>query len=122
MNRYLSAAVAAAFVIGFASTASAADAEKKKKKKDGPDIGAIFAKLDANSDGKVDAKEFAAFTGLMHGKKGEKGKGKPPEGAAERREELFKKLDANKDGSLTLEEFSKVKELAAKKKKKKEEN
>lgn len=121
--------VAALLCFGIASSASAADAEKKKKKeeaKKGPDIAAVFAKLDANQDKKVDAKEFEAFTGLTEAKKKKKAvadvadadkkkkkadKNAPAADLAKKRAEWFKKLDANKDGGLTLEEFMKIKEV-----------
>ena len=122
MSRYLSLAVAAALVVCGTSSAEAAKTEKGAKKK-APDIGAIFAKLDANNDGKVDEKEFSTFTGLVKSKRAEQGKA--PAGSAEGRNLLFKKLDTNNDKSLSLEEFSKIKEVvgeAVKKKKKKNDN
>lgn len=134
--------IAALLCFGIASTASAADAEKKKKKaakKQGPDIAALFNKLDVNQDKKIDKKEFEAFTGLMADAKAKKAKKAkqvvakadaadakakkkaakktaktaPTADLAKNRAEWFKKLDANNDGSLTLEEFTKIKEVIA---------
>lgn len=141
MNRLMM--IAALLCFGIASTVSAADAEKKKKKaakKQGPDIAALFNKLDVNQDKKIDKKEFEAFTGLMADAKAKKAKKAkqvvakaddaadakakkkaakkaaktaPTADLAKNRAEWFKKLDANNDGSLTLEEFTKIKEVIA---------
>jgi hypothetical protein len=105
-----------ALALGFAAPARAED--EKKKKKD-PDVSAVFAKLDANSDKKVSKEEFDAFKGLGTPKPGKENK--EPKGIAEMRAEWFKKLDANADGNLTGEEFAKGKEVAAAAKKKKKE-
>lgn len=80
------------------------DAAKKKTKKKGPDIEAIFKKLDANNDGKLSAAEFASVMQELHKKK-EGAQTKNPAKAAKRAELLFAKLDADKNGSLSLDEF-----------------
>ncbi len=108
MNRFLTFAVACGFALSLTATAGAAEEKKKKKKAPGPDLAAIFAKLDANSDKKVSKDEFNAFHGLV-----EKKEGKEPKGLVAARGEWFKKLDANNDGSLTVEEFSKAKDAIA---------
>lgn len=105
MKRFLSLAV----ILGLAFTVGAAD--EKKKKKQAPDLTAVFAKLDANSDKKVTKEEFDAFKGLATPKPGKEGK--EPKGIAEARGDWFKKLDANTDNSLTADEFAKVKDAIA---------
>ena len=65
-----------------------ADAEKKADKPKA-DPAAMFAKKDANSDGKVSKEEFL---------KGQKD--------ATKAEEAFAKKDKDKDGSLSKEEFT----------------
>jgi len=67
----------------------------------------IFAKLDADSDGKLTKDEFKKFTETIGEKLKDKGKGgKLPEGALG--DKLFEKMDANKDGSVSKEEFEKA--------------
>ena len=81
------AALAAVFSI---SAVFAADDDGKKPEKKKGDPAARFAKLDADSDGKVTLDEFKA------------GMKKNSEGA----EKMMKAKDRDKDGSLTKEEFT----------------
>jgi hypothetical protein len=124
VNRFLSAAVAFGMLLGLTATAQAADEKKKKKKNEGPDLSALFAKLDTNNDKKVTKDEFNAFKGLQ-AQKAEKA-GKEPKGLSAARDVWFSKLDTNNDGSLTFQEFSKIKDVIAanpiQKKKKKDAN
>lgn len=76
---------ALAVSIGLSQVASAEDAPKK-----GKGGGGMFAKLDANSDGKLSLDEFTA------GKTGD---------ALEKAKKRFTKLDADNDGSVTKEEM-----------------
>jgi Ca2+-binding EF-hand superfamily protein len=96
-------------------------AEKKKNKKKGPDIEAIFKKLDANNDAKLSPSEFAKVGEELKKKKEGEAAKKPGKGA-KMAEALFAKLDADKSGSLSLDEFKKVvavmKEMKANKAKK----
>lgn len=90
MKKYLIILPAIALSI---ANLSAGDGSKKKS----PET--IFAKADANSDGKVTLEEFTAVA-------------KKPEKAATR----FAKLDLNSDGTLTLVEITEaIKEKADKK-------
>lgn len=112
MKRILFACAAFAVALVLAAPAAAGDDDTKKKKKEakkGGDTAALFAKLDANQDGKLSRDEFAAFKGLKTPKK----EGKEPPGVAAKRDEWFKKLDANGDGALTVAEFGKLKEIVA---------
>ncbi len=95
-----------------------ADDKADKKKKKGPDLAAIFTKLDANKDGKLSPAEFATALAELKKKK----EGEAPKNAAKgakKAGELFTKLDANKDGSLSLEEFKRLPEVLKEMKKKK---
>jgi len=81
----------AAIGAAFSLTAAFADDDKEKKpEKKKADPAARFAKLDADSDGKVTADELKA------------GFKKKPEMA----EKMMKAKDKNKDGSLSKEEFT----------------
>jgi Ca2+-binding EF-hand superfamily protein len=102
---------------------SAGADDNKAKKKKGPDLDAIFAKIDANKDGKLTPAEFASALAELKKKK----EGEQPKNAAKanakggkRAAELFTKLDTNKDGSLSLEEFKRVPEVMKEMKKKKD--
>jgi Ca2+-binding EF-hand superfamily protein len=110
MNRFVSAAAVFALVLGVTTTARADD-EKKKKKNQGPDLSALFAKLDTNNDKKLSKEEFSKFTGLAEQKAVKAGK--EPKGLASARNEWFKKLDTNNDGFLSAEEFAKIKDAIA---------
>jgi Ca2+-binding EF-hand superfamily protein len=108
-------------ILALSPAARADDKAEKKNKKKGPDIEAIFKKLDTNNDGKLSAAEFAkAGEELRKKKDGEAAK--KPAKANRFGEALFAKLDADKNGSLSLDEFRKVidvmKEMKAKKEKK----
>lgn len=110
----------AMIAIACTTNANAEDAKKKKKiDKNGSPITALFEKLDANKDGKIDAKEFAEFKGLANAKADAPKSAKKVEGV---RDQLFKKLDTNSDNYLSKEEFAKItdvaKELKGKAKKK----
>ncbi len=79
-------------VLGVASFSLAADdAAKKPEEGKGkkPDMAAVFAKKDANSDGKVSKEEFL---------KGSKD--------AAKSEKQFASKDKDSDGNLTKEEFT----------------
>lgn len=83
----------------------------------------MFARLDANKDGKISAEEFAAFregnakVDAKAGKAGKRGQrmfarfDKDKDGSLSRAEAdevlawRFKRMDANNDGVLTLEEL-----------------
>jgi hypothetical protein len=117
MTKYLS--LAAVLAVALSPTMARAEDEKKKKKADAPDLTAVFAKLDANSDKKVSENEFAAFKGLATPKPTKDGK--EPKKIAGQRAEWFKTLDTNGDKTLSGEEFAKVKDVVAAAKKKKQE-
>ena len=96
----MAAATLAALVLGLASTADAAD---KKKKNAAPATDVIFARLDANSDGKLTMEEFKnVLTEMQAGAKAKK-----PAGLVDL-EQVFKKLDTNNDKSLSAAEFKNV--------------
>lgn len=102
---------AVSVILAFAPTARADDkADKKKNKKKGPDIEAIFKKMDTNSDGKLSPAEFAKAGDELRKKKDGEAAKKPAK-ANRFGEALFAKLDADKNGSLSLEEFRKVREV-----------
>src|SRR6185437_539541 len=73
----------------------------KKKKKMALDTAAIFKKLDANSDGKLDAPEFKKLFSVQPEPKGKKGKEAGPFDL----DFTFKSLDANSDSFLSPDEF-----------------
>lgn len=77
------------FALLVATSFSFAADEKKEGDKPKADPAAMFAKKDANGDGKVSKEEFL---------KGAKD--------AAKAEEAFAKKDKDKDGSLTKEEFA----------------
>src|SRR5436305_14927869 len=82
-----------------------------KGKKKGPDLDAVFAKLDANSDGKLSPAEFAKVKDELHKKKADAAAPKKPGKAGKGSKKLaalFAKLDTNNDGSLSKDEFKKV--------------
>ena len=95
MSRFVFAAAVLGLLLGLTTVANAQDEKKKKKK--APDSGAVFAKLDANTDKKISKDEFGKFTGLAEKKPGKEGK--EPKGLAALRDGWFVKLDANSDGS-----------------------
>ncbi|MBO0698136.1 MAG: hypothetical protein J2P46_07065, partial [Zavarzinella sp.] len=88
MNRLLSAVAALGLVLALTATAGAADKKKAKKAKaNGPDVNALFTKLDTNGDGKLSKDEFNAFKGF--GKKADSGK--EPKGLSATRDGWFAK-------------------------------
>ena len=92
---------------GAADDAAKAAVKKKaaKKKKAEPlDTAAIFKKLDANSDDKLDAEEFKKLFSVQPEPKGKKGKEVGPFDL----DFTFKSLDANGDKFLSAEEFKGV--------------
>ncbi len=101
-----------------AGTAAVADDEKKPDdpkpadKKPDPakgkgkfDRAKLFARIDADGDGKLTREEFKKFGEMIRDRLQDKGKGgKLPVGFGEK---LFDRLDANKDGVISKEEFEK---------------
>ena len=92
--------------VAFGMSALAADtttdkpAGKKKCQKHGrADIGAMFKKLDTNSDGAVTKDEFVAAREAAAGKRNR------PAPAKDVLEKRFAKIDADTDGNLTLDEM-----------------
>ena len=83
MRKFLSLAVLAALLGGFAVPSFAEDKPK-------PDPEQVFKKKDANGDGKLSMDEFV---GKLEGEKADKAKA------------AFAKKDKDGDGFLTLEEF-----------------
>lgn len=104
---FAAAAVAVAVMLTSNPLARADDAGKKKAKKKGPDLEAIFKKLDADNDGKISATEFTNVLQELHKKK-DNAQPKNPAKAAKKAELLFTKLDADKNGSLSLDEFKTI--------------
>jgi Ca2+-binding EF-hand superfamily protein len=97
--------------------------DNKAKKKKGPDLDTIFAKIDANKDGKLAPAEFAGAMAELKKKKDaaqSNNTAKAGKKAGKKAGELFTKLDANKDGSLSLDEFKKLPEVMKEMKKKKD--
>jgi len=90
--------------------AAGADDNKAKKKNKGPDLEAIFDKIDANKDGKLTPAEFAGALAELKKKKDGEAPKKPAKGGGKRAAALFAKLDTNKDGSLSKDEFKKLPE------------
>lgn len=118
MIRMLFAALATLLL---AAGSTFADDKADKKKSKGPDLDAVFTKLDADKDGKLSPTEFAtASTELKKKKEGDAAKGTAKSGKLA--DMLFAKLDADKDGKLSKDEFKKVVETmkAAKQEKKKD--
>lgn len=74
---------------------------KNKKKKMALDTAAIFKKLDANSDEKLDAAEFKKLFSVQPEPKGKKGKELGPFDL----DFTFKSLDADGDSYLSAQEF-----------------
>lgn len=64
-----------------------------------------FARLDANGDGKLDAKELEALGG---GQRGGRGQGQPGRGGdpAAMAQQFFKRMDKNGDGAVTVDEVN----------------
>jgi Ca2+-binding EF-hand superfamily protein len=93
---------AVALVIGFGSTPAIEAAAKKKAP--APDTSAIFKKLDANKDGKLDLDEFKKLFDELPKPKAKKG----AEAAPINLEDVFKSLDANSDKFLDEQEFKGV--------------
>jgi Ca2+-binding EF-hand superfamily protein len=94
----------AAAVLVFVGAGRAEDKPAKKAK--GPDLNAVFTKLDADKDGKLSSSEFANATAELKKKK----EGETPAKTKTNKmaDALFAKLDADKDGKLSKEEFAKV--------------
>lgn len=98
-----------------ATAAGGDDAEKTDDPKAGKfDKAKLFAKMDANGDGKVTKEEFKIFADAVKEKLKDKGAGKGEKlagllGA----DKLFEKMDANKDGEVSKEEFEKFDFAAA---------
>jgi Ca2+-binding EF-hand superfamily protein len=93
MVRLLILAVAVGVSVNGVNAAGAGKIDKAK----------LFARMDANGDGKLTREEFAQFAAKVaehHKDKGKSGKG----GHADK---LFDKIDANHDGVITLDEFEK---------------
>ena len=115
MKKTLTAVAAFGLAIGLSSVADAADPAKKKKAEPvaitDKMVDEMFAKLDANNDKKIDAKEFAEFKGFA-------AKTPKKDKLAGVRDAWFKKLDANGDGALDATEFQKIKDGPPAKKKK----
>ena len=89
MKKLLVGTVVCVAVIGVVGSAFAEDAAKPKKKKLDPS--AVFAKMDANSDGKISVDEFV---------------GKKEGDAAEKSKKTFTKKDKDSDGFLTKAEMA----------------
>lgn len=83
--------------------------------------GEMFARMDANGDGRLTREEFAAHRSMMHGAGGHMGmkpEGMPPMGMeigenglsrdefAARHVQMFARMDADGDGRITREEFA----------------
>lgn len=90
-------------VMVLAAGAGAADepaGAKKKKGGKGPNLEAVFKKMDANGDGKISKDEFADFVSkLGNGKLKDKPK---------LIDKLFARADADGDGFLSKDELKKV--------------
>ena len=102
-------------VTAFALTLPGAAFAGKGKKK-GPDLDAVFAKLDTNNDNKLSPAEFAKVKDELHKKKAAdpNAAAKPAKKAGKGNKKLtalFAKLDTNNDGSLSKDEFKKVVEV-----------
>lgn len=77
-----------ALALGITSVGMSAAADKAEKPKPTPED--MFAKMDADKDGKLTEAEFV---------------GKKKDDAAAKAIQAFKKLDKDSDGKVTLEEF-----------------
>ena len=97
-------AIALAIGLGDAPAAGAAAAKAKKKKPEPPNTAEIFKKLDANSDGKLDAEEFKKLFDFHPKPRAKKGEDAPATDLTA----MFKSLDANMDGTLSPDEFKGV--------------
>ena len=96
----------AALLIAVTGAARADDKADKKKKK-GPDLDTVFAKLDANKDGKLSKDEFSKVMEEIKKKKDDAAAKKPAKGG-KMVGQLFTKLDTDKDGSISKDEFKKI--------------
>lgn len=104
LKQMLAFAGAVALVLGLGGLPSTEAAAKKKKPKvEPPDTAAIFKKLDANSDGKLDLEEFKKLFDVIPKPKAKKGEAAPTD-----LEVVFKSLDANSDKMLDADEFKGV--------------
>lgn len=106
---FAAVAIAASFLVSSSARADDPAGQKKNKNK-GPDLEAIFKKLDADNDGKLSSTEFANVMQELRKKK-EGAEAKNPAKGAKRAERLFAKLDADKNGTLSLAEFKTVIEV-----------
>src|SRR5262245_41217126 len=108
MKALLFALAAALFALPVAVRADDAKADKKKKK--GPDLEAVFTKLDTNKDGKLSKDEFSKVKEEIKKKKeaDAAAAAKKPAKAGKKVDALFTKLDVDKDGSLSKDEFKKL--------------
>lgn len=103
----------ALFAFGCSATLAADDETGAGEKKPGKfggqlDRGKVFAKMDANGDGKVTKDEFKNFQEVVADKLKQAGKGgKLGSQGGDFAAKMFDRLDANKDGVLTKEEFEK---------------
>ncbi len=109
MFRTLALSAAAALLCAGA-TASADDTKTPPQQNPGKaakkiDKAKLFARLDADGDGKLTREEFKKFAEHLRDRLKEKGKG--GKRAAGPGEKLFDQIDANKDGVITLDEFEK---------------
>lgn len=95
----------------------AAEAAKPKKKKKGPDLAAVFAKLDTDKDQKLTVTEFAKVGSELKKKKPAATDAKKAGKAGKKAGTLFTKLDADKNGYLGLDEFKKIGDVKKDKKK-----
>ena len=84
-----------------------AEAAKPKKKKKGPDLAAVFAKLDTDKDQKLTVAEFAKVGSELK-KKPAATDAKKAGKAGKKAGTLFTKLDGDKNGYLSLDEFKKI--------------
>ena len=87
------------FAFGWAWIAGAADEKKDAKKADTTVLDKQFAKLDADSDGKVTAEEFAFLPNVNRDAR----RANNAQLVA-----IFSKLDKNKDKSISEEEYRKI--------------
>ena len=103
MSKLLCLVGVAAIALAAVGRVEGADDGAKGKR----DAGAMFKRLDANSDGKITPDEFKKLA--------EAGKGRLKD-KPELLDRMFKRLDANNDGSLSADELKKFGERAKNKK------